>query len=582
MSSISVTLNGIDQTISRPVVIDIINQVEEITKIDKNTKILFPGVEGHMYQPGSSIDDANRNAEFLNNHFVQIEVTEDFQKESLGTQVLAGDENIPIFYDDKLKVIIKPSYATVDVTINFKYRTNSRSEAKRWRDDVYMRTSQLRDQNVHRIRYSYSFPSAYLELLKVIHSLRENIAPYNQSFEDYFKSNATDRFTNISSMGGVESNLVVAETQGRIIGMFDFEGVPEKEEKDNANSSWIISFGYKFSYDKPIMCNMKYPIMIHNQLLPAEYVTLNNSFENPDDVLYVAPLSVNAMHSFESQSDISRYKPNSAKVYMIPDHDEFIPDMEINGTSTIFYALCTVETDGVTLLNLNELGDIVLDKDILNFLATSEAIFVTKQYQSLYQLTLYSNNSINNSNSLILDSNLNVKAMLPLDLRVCNRIRFSMIHDLSYLNANAIDRIKNNPNVFVKSISAMNDALATFPGLKYISTAKVVSDINFTTISNLLSGVVLDTSINYVRSAPSIPGGNLVNGIYKFTTNPVVNTAKLQDTLTYSNANMSTNQQYNPYNIFSQLTQQSLADLSNSVMKSARTQMNTSIIAIKG
>jgi len=49
-----------EQTIIRPIIIDMVKQISEITKIDNNIKILFPGDIGKMHQSGSTIDSDSR------------------------------------------------------------------------------------------------------------------------------------------------------------------------------------------------------------------------------------------------------------------------------------------------------------------------------------------------------------------------------------------------------------------------------------------------------------------------------------------------------------------------------------------
>ena len=59
-----------------------------------------------------------------------------------------GRHTYPIFKDTKLGVYLTPVYSKTNVTINFKYRTPSKTEAMRWRDDMRNKLSQMRDMKV--------------------------------------------------------------------------------------------------------------------------------------------------------------------------------------------------------------------------------------------------------------------------------------------------------------------------------------------------------------------------------------------------------------------------------------------------
>ena len=579
MSNISQTLNSIEQSVSRPIVIDIVNQIRDITNISKDTKILFPGDNtGRQLNPGSSIDDRDRSAEYLDNRFLQIEVSENFQLDSLGTQALTKEEHIPIFCDNALGVYVKPAYTTVDVVISFKYRTFSKAEAKRWRDDIWMRTGQLRDINLHKIRYNYAFPSNFIEILQAIHTLRENVAGYNQTFDEYFKSNASNRFTNISNTNGSESNLVIAETQSRIVGMFDFAGAPEPEEKDASNTSWLISFNYKISYERPTMCNMVYPIMIHNQLLDAKYTVLNNSGYDPRNDDNSRTVSLQALQMFELPT-ITDKSVNPNPIILIPNHDEFIPDYILGGTSSILFALCEVDADGVSLLNLNELGDIMIDKDILDFIIQSEYPYITKQYQSILYLAAYANKNINNSVNITCDSSLNVISSIPLNLRVNNRVRFAIVVDLTLLSEDAIRRLKLFPKAFVKIIAAINSALANFPGLYALYDTKYITANNFNSIFRMLTNVGnKDFNASFIRHNPYAPVAVMNDGVFRYSTPDIQNTTVQNDLIRYGTSGKDLTQ-YNPLDIFSTLSPSVVNNLMNSVTRTASTVINSSVIA---
>lgn len=489
MPNISMTLTDISQAVTRPVIFDIIKQVQEITKITQDAAIYYPGDSQKMQTPGTNIDtNGDRSSIFNTGRYNFIETEEDYDRETLGSTAITRKEHIPIFIDKDLKIIITPIYATTNITINFKYRCPSKVEALRWRDDIRTRISQLRDINLHSITYHYTIPMELLDILTTIYDLRENYLGYEDTFVEYMTNRSTDRLTLIGDLIGKDARLAVSETQTRIIGIFNFDGLPEKPERDDNTGTWTISFSYKFSYEKPISCNMRYPIMVHNQLLPDKYINFVNSEYDLDKIHKSFTKSLNALNNFESDNIINnRIDPDT--ILRLPRYDDYNLLTTPNGTGTIFIALSEVDTsDSKTLFNLNELGDMVLDKDILQFIKEIEYPYITDIYKSFFNFTLYRNEYISSSKTIVCDSNLNIKARDILNLRNQHRVRFSLITDISLLDKAALERLKRYPKVLVKIISAINELLRNQPDFNRLADKSSLTSFEVTKIYELLTG----------------------------------------------------------------------------------------------
>ena len=476
MPNISIVVPEVQQSVLRPVVLDIVRQLETITKISKDSIILFPGELNKTYQPGSGIQEANTDrTQFLDNDIVQIEVEEDFHKDSVLTTSVSRQEQLPVFCDEEIGVTIKPVYVTTEISINFKFRSKSKTTIQRWRDDIRMRTSMARDINLHQITYHYLIPGEMFNLLHEIHKLRETVEPYGEEFGDYLLNNSSTRLTELTNMGGSIAELGISETQMRIVGYFDFEGYPDKPEHEEENDTWIGAFSYKLTYEKPIACNMSYPVMIHNQILSTKYRPVKQDTYNLDNHLQSYSLSINAFNYFEAQNQIEHYMDLYSTI-TIPDFDEFIPEDIIPGTVNIFNALCQLtSTDKKTLINLKELGDVVLDKDIIDFLLQSEWPYISKTYKSILQVNIYKSMTLMSQEFCTVKSNLDICATNDLNIRQNHRVRFSVVCDLSLLDPDALARLKRFPRALVKIMKAINDGLRNNPGFDDLGTKKYVN-----------------------------------------------------------------------------------------------------------
>lgn len=509
MPTVSLTLPEITQAVIRPIVYDIIGQVQHITKIDPSTKIYFSGDSGKRQTSGSSIDsDTDRLAVFNTNRMAFIEVEEEYDIGAIGTTAVTRGEQLPVFIDEALGVHIAPVYASTDMVINFKYRCPSKTEAIRWRDDIRIRVSQMNNIFMHSVTYHYMLPIEAIVLTQAIHANREANFGYGETYEEYMTAHSTPRLTLVGDLTNKSSSLVISETQCRIIGLYGFDALPDKPEHDDGTGTWTISFSYKFSYEKPIGCAIRYPVIVHNQLLPQDLIDFTDKAYDIDKVNKSYSLSIDALHSFESGAIM-----NSRIIYdyeiKIPSYDDFIPGSYNKGMGTVLTALCEVDADKHTLLNLNELGDIAVDVDVMQFIKESELQYMGKAYFSILNLSLYRDKFLASSGTLSLDASLNVTSVNELDLRRQHRVMLSIVTDLTMLTKEALDRLRRYPKALVKIIGAINEILRNHPDFEKLSTKPVVTKRDLDPIYRMITGYSLSNGAKGTNSEYYGPGRNI-------------------------------------------------------------------------
>lgn len=260
--------------------------------------------------------------------------------------------------------------------------------------------------------------------------------------------------TSVTSLSGEASNLSVSETQTRIQGLFDFEYETEKPERDGEASNWSISFTYKFRYDKPLFCNMRYPCMVHNQILDNRFIPQTES-TNYDHVQLSFSGSARDLYHFEAPTQLARYV-DYTKPVRLPFFDEFIPDTKVNSTEAFFIALCSVDEEQPKLvLNLNDLDTYELDADVLAFIKAVEWKFITKPFQSILNVSLYRSMSLTSHQELSVDADLNVLSLNDLSLRLPHRCRLSLVKDITLLSKESLKRLRQYPAAGKKLLKAI-------------------------------------------------------------------------------------------------------------------------------
>jgi len=489
MPNIHTALPETQQSIFRPVVIAVVKQVQDITKM-KDAIIYFPDDDKKVATSSGTIDSKDdRYVATTSKRMNEITVEEEIDREEISPTFFNGNEYTPILEDRLLGLILSPVYAKHNVTVTFNYSCPSQTEATRWLQEIRMNVARLRDINVHTVQYHYNLHKKFYDIIKQVYTLRETQAPYGQTFDQYIKTHTTPRLTVVGDIVGQDSVFAVAETQTEIYGIYEFEGLPTKPVKEKEGGMWSIGFTYRFNYDKPIGSHLRYPIMVHNQEMPLEFVSFTS-----DETRAIARSTVDssrtqrALRIFRADTDMDRIKAEDG-VIKIPIFDDFKPASYMRFTAGIIQALGQItETDQSSILSLQELGDVVLDDDVLQFLIESEYPYLNQPYKSIFHVDLYQNNIIQNYSHITVDSSLNISSTAMMTLRNQYHIRFSVVTDIDFITQDAIARLRKYPKVIYKVVKAINRAFRENPEMVKLNRTKPLTELEFNAIYRGLLG----------------------------------------------------------------------------------------------
>lgn len=455
MPNVYIPLPETDKSVARKAVFAVVRQVMEITSIPADTMVNFKGDSDGNMQFGSTIpgSEDTRKTKLSSENMLAIEIMETYTENGVATMATTRDENLPIFMDSDLDIILRPIYSSNEIEINITYRANSRTAAKRWRDDIRMRVSQLRDVNIHKLEYHYTVPREFLYILREIHKLREATEGYGEDFDTYFRTNSTSKLTDITNQAGTVVDYGVPESQIRILGYFDFETAPAEITKGENAGQWTSEFTYKFIFDKPVGCNFRYPIMVHNQLLDMKLV--------PDPALDTDPLdkawtySLRDIYKMENPNIVTRHYDEFAPV-RIPNHDEFRPNIMPHQMMPVISILCEIDpTQPKYYLDLHELGDYQIDPDIMEFIEKVEWKYLTLPYKSLLHLSVFRHSTLATDRNTTVTSDVKLMSTVDLSLRKNHRVLVSLVKDIDIVDAGALRRLKMFPKAAAKILSAI-------------------------------------------------------------------------------------------------------------------------------
>lgn len=424
----SLTTNpDINHSYIRPVIFDIARQVLRWTGQNPEIPILFTGESEVMYQPNSVIEEEKRNIRLPSDLKFYIEVEEDYDMEKLLSIATLQDEQLPYFWDKNIGISLAPIYSPAVIRLNFKLREQDSNRIRRWRDDMRLRIGQGRDQHSHNISYYYLVPNEYQEMLKHFHELREKVAGYGDTYEEWLFGNSIPAVTEMVTMAGHQPQLAVTETATRVMGMFDFD-VPEKAQKDNDTSAHSIAFTYVIRCDIPLATAAKYPPAIHNQHIDMKYIP--KRFDNtPEFVASRGSVSTVALRYFEKDVGI---RPTFETGYRLPYYNDYRVGIEPKSSIRVLSALTSLEEDAqgnqTPLLNFKDLKGEVYNDRWLRLLKNESKYLNTFTYSLVY-VVVAENNEILHPSRYHVTEDLDVVLTTPGDLRMMYHVGMYILRD---------------------------------------------------------------------------------------------------------------------------------------------------------
>lgn len=491
-------------SITRPVIYDVTRKLFKWTGLHENTPILYPSPNGVTFQPGSTLLHNPKDSELAFDDQVSVEVTEEADPDRIASTAVVYPENLFILHDPRVETVMKPVYVHTEVTVSFKFRAIDEVKAKRWRDQIRVQMSQMRDLHMLDIRYAYQVPPVGMVILEEIHRLMESVAGYGVSYAQWFKNSAAAQTTIESNMSGTQLQVAIPEHQGKIVGYWDFTGEPEQGNKEDNAETWTISFAFKFKYDKPVSVVLQYPLMIHNQVIKYRD---EKPVYNPGNFEKTFSLSAWYLNHFDRTRALDPVIKNRTGI-MLPSWDDFVPESVPLHYLKIMSAMLSVDlsTGGnpSLLMNLNELSEgYSMPAAMLEFIK-GEAPYMTKRGQSVFNCALYMANRQMPDGAITVDNNLNVSAAFNPNPRARFHLWFGLCFNWRYLSPAAVQRLRMNYPVLVQLIRALwpkwgytpdqigNSGIATNAAMNYLTglTADVLQRVSMKTVETFYTQVV--------------------------------------------------------------------------------------------
>lgn len=404
------------RTVTRPVTIEIVRQMMEMTGLDPSVfRSNMVGMAEQEKVPGSTIgeDTSESYNRTPTDQKFKLEVREEITGNNM-TPVVVKD-HLPIFYDEKLRVSLKPVYSNILSTISVVFTTRDKVVARNWLTTIQNRIYRFALTNYHTVHYSYLIPKVFIHYLLKFHQMRENVEPYNEDFGEWMKRCFTKNYDIVTTLDGQDKMFAIEETQTNIYGWFDFEFEPVEPSKDSDSAGeWQIQFDYKFYYQRPDSLTFSHPLVIHNQILPENMIAVNKP-EWLDSYNTYQGLTADAFDKIVYSAQWYNYVQQEGIVD--PYYDDWIASYTPPSHMQVTRILLGVDDTSRYILDLNDVSDLFVFKpSIINYMNTTmNKMF--KLYDSIFHIRLYRWHDLIDYKALMVDDELKVHSTFDMSKR---------------------------------------------------------------------------------------------------------------------------------------------------------------------
>lgn len=460
MIKFNIPIRGIDDSITRPVSLGILNDIKNILYVNKDIRTKLSNqidsfITNEQWNPIKLEDNSPKMED------IKFSVNENVRSESLITTSNNYNDYKAILHDTDIDAFIRPIYVESEIEFTIKYRSRSKTSANNLINMLKLNIIDNETMTLHNIEYMFYIPSSLLELFLDISRLKHNVIQDDSNYEDYLINNSDGRLSMVGGLDGTTSNMniVVKEKQRDIVGYFEDSIIDVKSEYDDSNGTWEAELSYKITYNKPTALTVFYPPLIYNQLLPKKYLILkNNRYDanRESSRTYIGEIDKPFTNGYRLDAVMGN-QINDTDFISIPNFDNYKPSLKQPYLIRTFSLLLSITNDDKrTLFNLNELPEYDINPLFIEFIRTSEWSHICTRYKSIFYLELLENGKFVKDGILNIDENLNVYSNIDLDLTKTYRVMFNICSDTLILDSRARLRLINNENILNTVLTALD------------------------------------------------------------------------------------------------------------------------------
>ena len=445
---------GLEQTVTRPIIITLCKDVMSMLQMDKNTYVQY----GDQVLINSETQGRDTMSKSLPDKLLSVNVKENPVDGLEVTRVPLKAQTPPFYKDSEVDTSASTVYKDMELNLEIKYKSKSKAQIASLLNRISLMTSDSSHFNRHNLEFSYEIPKTVGTFIGEVCNIKKSVKTdlvEEEYMSETLDMKRIDRINSLSSMMS-KSSYVIREAQTEVLGYI--KGDIYDKEANEENSYHTTELTYTIQYLKPVAIHIEFPIMIYNKPLP-------NSFTNLDVKPVIRAKYFESFKDLESLlTNYSTFGINYSGFYLIhPPQDDFTQPYELSGYQTIMSLLTIVnpnDTDNI-MFNINNLGGMKFKDSVVNLMLHDKDV-IGEMFGSLFFLALYENNQINYENKLYLDETGNVRHTLPLDITKTYRVFIYVINDATMLSCKSKSDTINFLNKEIELAQEQKNSMSNF------------------------------------------------------------------------------------------------------------------------
>lgn len=436
-----VNLQGIDETVLRPIIISVTKDIQKLLGINREIYTLHdPAIKIAKKKDalGNITGNNTVNEEYITSYYKENSVAE--------TSIMRLNytpDTKPFYIDRDIYTNFTAIPQDKKVTITFTIYDKSKSKISSYINFLKLMISSEGMYRRHELEYHYGLPISVVELLMHFNDLKNLRESTPIDIDTYVKNTFDNRADFINSNDGVYGKTVIGirEAQLEVQGYITTSIADIEPEFEESNSSYFLTFEYEFTYSKPISILLTYPRVIYNTLIDKKF-----------RIFLEAPMPRDrANRTYASDSLVSMFglnklklDLNNSKYYLtIPSWDNDELPSPPSYTARMFSYLLLIDPNELnSLINIKELPGIEFKSPVLDFIINSERDFIGILHGSLFYIELFKDFKKDFNNKVILDADGNLTTLYPMDIKSTYRVMFSIVTDVNVLTPDAKRRLR--------------------------------------------------------------------------------------------------------------------------------------------
>ncbi len=456
MPNVIVHLPDVYESVVRRSAKKVVSDLSNIMRLAPDVNILLPGAAQTVPMNGGNFDNCcTTGVKYHPEERIIVTVSEDVDENYTLTTSVKNRENFPIFEDESIMLEVSPVFRYLTLTLNFEYRAPSRVVVERWINEMRSRISAGRQDIQHILEYHYGIPRPLEALLKDIHKTKEDSNwPDGDSFDEFLKRITKTPITTLTDLKGGNGMYAVPEHQYEVMGWFDFTTSPPTPDPSEAGT-FVTNFSYMVHFSKPVQLNVRYPLVVHNKIIPKTWWPAGYPTPHQE----IAKRVSTTKNAFEGLMYSLSKKP--VPYVHHPEFDDFYPKDRPIDTNTFFSGILTLNPQCPNfIINLYRLGNFTFTPYFLEYFYL-EGTKAISENGGPFSFRLYENGRYMGADVLELEPNsLNVISRVELNPKRVYHIQIGLKKNWYRISNEGIETLRKYPVVTYICLRVLGIALA--------------------------------------------------------------------------------------------------------------------------